>query len=117
MRRALVALAACVSCASEDAPSTPNDAGPPEEGWDAVRNPFLAFDDVAIKDAFCVRRGDTWHLGYSRITETPFRFRLGFSSTKDFRTFEHGRAIDQEEVGGLASPDVVTVPDGTYVMT
>lgn len=105
MKRALVAAIALVACASEDAVMP------------TLGNPFLAFDDVAVKDAFCVRRGDTWFLGYSHITETPFRFRLGFSRTKDFITFEHGPTIDQEEVGGLASPDVVTWIDGSHVMT
>jgi hypothetical protein len=70
-----------------------------------------------VKDAFAVHRGDTWTFGYSRISEAPFRFRLGFTSTTDFRTFTDAPVIDQEEVGGLASPDVVTTPDGRYLMT
>jgi hypothetical protein len=117
---AALAVLASAACSNEDASTAPidaADAGPPEQGWDAIRNPFLGFDDAAIKDAFCMRRGDTWNLGYSRITETPFRFRLGFSRTNDFRTFEHGATIDQDDVGGLASPDVVTWTDGSYVMT
>ena len=112
-RRAVLALLACVACSSEAAPPS----SPPEEGWEAIRNPFLEFDDAAIKDAFCVRRADEWHFGYSRITETPFRFRLGFSKTKDFVSFEHGTTIDQDDVGGLASPDVSQWTDGSYVMT
>jgi hypothetical protein len=117
MKRAVVALllllAACSS--EEETPSSPPVAV--ERGWDAIRNPFLEFEDAAIKDAFCVRRGDEWHLGYSRVTETPFRFRLGFSRTNDFVSFEHGATLDQEDTGGLASPDVIGWTDGSYVMT
>jgi hypothetical protein len=104
----LVLLVACA-----DADPDP----PPETGWQAVRNPILGFPDAAIKDAFLVGREGTWHLGYSQLRDDPFRVRLGFSSTTDFVSFEHGPTLDQPDTGGLASPDVVQAPDGRYVMT
>jgi hypothetical protein len=112
MMRYAAFLALCVGLAACDS-STPS----ADSNGDELQNPVLAFDDVAVKDAFAVRRGEVWHLGYSRISDAPFRFRLGFSTTTDFRTFTHGPVLDQADVGGLASPDVVTAPDGRYVMT
>lgn len=89
----------------------------PADAWDGVMNPILGFPDAAIKDAFLVTHEGTWHLGYSRITDDPFRFRLGFSSGADLVELEHAPDMDQPDTGGLASPDVVRAPDGTFVMT
>jgi len=89
-----------------------------EDGWSGVRNPALGYEDVAIKDAFMVRgTDDVWRLGYSEIHADPFRFVLGFASSRDLVTFERGESLDQPETGGLASPDVVRAPNGEYVMT
>ena len=100
---ALLCVLALTAC-GDDAPA-----------WD-VRNPLLGLDDVAIKDAFMVRHDGSWHVGYSHISDNPFRFRLGFSTTPDLRTFETAPTLDQPETGGLASPDVVRAPDGRFVM-
>jgi hypothetical protein len=87
------------------------------DSWAAVRNPILGFEELAIKDAFLVEHAGTWHLGYSEISDQPFRFRLGFASSPDLREFETAPTLDQPETGGLASPNVVRAPDGRYVMT
>lgn len=92
--------------------------GSDPDSWSGVRNPFLGYPEVAIKDAFAVRDdAGTWHVGYSEIHDPPLRFRLGFSSSADLISFTRGESIDQETVGGLASPDVVRMPDGRYLMT
>lgn len=114
LTRLVASVIACTLAACGDSAS---DSPAPETGWDTVRNPVLAFDDAAVKDAFAIQRNGTWHLGYSTIREDPFRFRLGFSTTRDFRTFENAPPLDQPEVGGLASPTVAVAPDGRYVMT
>jgi hypothetical protein len=106
-----VLVALLVGCADADI------AAPPETGWPVLHNPILGFPDAAIKDAFLVQREGTWHLGYSLIRDDPFRFRLGFASTTDLVSFDHGPTLDQPDTGGLASPDVVRAPDGRYVMT
>jgi hypothetical protein len=100
----------CVAACSADDP-------PAETGWAAVRNPVLAYPDVAIKDAFMVQHEGRFHLGYSEASADPFRFRLGFASTADLREFTRGTTLDQEDTGGLASPDVTRAPDGRFVMT
>lgn len=105
-----VVLPACSS-------TSDGESSPPETGWAAVRNPVLSYEDAAIKDSFVVRRGDTWHLGFSYIRDDPFRFRLGFSTTRDLVSFGPLVVVDQPEVGGLASPDVVQAPGGEFVMT
>ncbi len=110
MRTSLVAASLVVVLGSCTAP-------PVETGWAALRNPILENEDRAIKDAFVVRHAHRWFLGYSEISDDPFRFRLGFASTPDLKTFERGETIDQPETGGLASPTVVRAPDGRFVMT
>lgn len=58
-----------------------------------------------------------WHFGYSEASSDPFRFRLGFASSADLIAFDRGATLDQEDTGGLASPDVTRAPDGRFVMT
>ncbi len=118
-RLATVALAgmmgfgAVAACGPRAEPS-----GPLPIPWDRVTNPVLRLEDAAIKDAFAVRGDDgMWQLGFSHLTDTPFRVRLGFAQTEDWRAFDVKPTLDQEEVGGLASPDVVRMPDGRWVMT
>lgn len=110
----LVVALGIAACDDEPISSAPT---PAKTGWAAVQNPVLGYPDAAVKDAFAIRRGDTWHFGFSHIRDDPFRFRLGFSSTPDFVSFAPLEEVDQPEVGGLASPDVTTAPDGTYVVT
>jgi hypothetical protein len=89
-----------------------------DDDWAGVRNPLLGYDDVAIKDAFVVRDSSgSWRFGYSEIHDPPLRFVLGFASSPDLVTFTRGDSIDQPATGGIASPDVVRAPDGTWVMT
>jgi hypothetical protein len=107
MRRLVISLA-LLACSSDP---------PRETGWAAVRNPILGYDDRSIKDAYMVRHEGTWFFGYSEASDNPFRFRLGFASTKDFRTFTRMETLDAPETGGLASPTVVRAPDGRFVMT
>lgn len=112
-----IAVLALGIAACDDDPLPIGPPAPAERGWAAVRNPVLTYPDAAVKDAFAIRRGDTWHFGFSYIRDDPFRFRLGFSATPDFVSFGPLEVIDQPEVGGLASPDVSTAPDGTFVVT
>lgn len=107
---AAVALTVLGACGADTEPRG-------EAGWEAIRNPVLGLPEAAIKDAFFVRHAGVWHLGYSQIRDDPFRFRLGFSFTVDWRVFEHGPTIDQPVTGGLASPNVTRAPDGQFVMT
>jgi hypothetical protein len=107
----LVTVCLAVSCA-------PAPRGPRPIPWEQVTNPVLRLEENAIKDAFAARDAEgRWHLGFSHITETPFRFRLGFAETGDWRDFDVLPTIDQEDVGGLASPNVTRMPDGRWVMT
>ncbi len=87
------------------------------DAWNGVQNPVLGFPEHAIKDAYLARHDGRWHLGYSQAQAEPFRFRIGLSSSPDLQEFEHLPTLDEPAVGGLASPDVVRAPDGTYVMT
>jgi hypothetical protein len=88
-----------------------------DDSWNGVRNPFLGYDDVAIKDAYAVRDDGGWHVGYSQVSEEPFRFVIGSATSADLVDVTRGDAFDIPAVGGVASPDVVRAPDGRYVMT
>lgn len=96
-----------VWCAACSAPAIP---------WGELQNPLLTRDE-AVKDAYAVHHEGTWHLGYSFIAEDPFRFRVGFSTTDDWQSFEHLDPIDDPTLGGLASPNVARSPGGEYVLT
>lgn len=85
--------------------------------WDDVRNPFLGFEERAIKDNYAVFHDGVWHLGYSSLTDDPFRVRIGTSRSADLLTFEHDPVFDLPEAGGVAAPEVVRAPDGRFVMT
>lgn len=113
----VLALLALSACADDPAAAPPAAAPLAAIDWSALQNPILAFDEVAIKDAFLARDEAGWHLGYSDISDDPFRFRLGFSHSEDLRTFQRAESIDQPDTGGLASPTVARAPDGRWVMT
>lgn len=86
--------------------------------WEALQNPVFGLDDVAVKDACAWRDVDgRWRLAFSHISDDPFRFRLGFASSEDFADVVVDDVVDDEEVGGLASPTVVARRGGGYVMT
>src|SRR5687768_5385577 len=92
------------ACALAGAACGPD--GPAPIPWDELRNPVFGHDDRAVKDAFGVRTDDGWHLGYSDIRDDPFRFRVGLAATTDWRTFSFDDVLDDDRVGGFASPDV-----------
>jgi hypothetical protein len=78
----------------------------------------LERDDIAIKDAFAARDDNgQWTLGFSSITDDPFRFRVGLASTTDWREFTFAEPLDEEDVGGFASPDAVRAASGGWIMT
>ena len=108
----------CIALGVVATSCAPEVRGPTPIVWDRLTNPVLRLDDFAIKDAYAARDdAGRWHLGFSQITQTPFRFRLGFADTSDWSAFEVKDTLDQDEVGGLASPNVVRMPDGRWVMT
>lgn len=98
-------------------PPPPDEQGPTPIPWGTLQNPVLGREEAAIKDAYAVRAENEWLFGYSHLTDTPFRVRVGFSSTSDWETFEHAETMDNPAVGGLASPDVQRMPDGRWVLT
>lgn len=104
---AVALVATLVACAPD---------GPSPIPWTELRNPVVGLDDRAVKDAFAVRGDDAWHLGYSDIRDDPFRFRVGRARTGDWRSFEFADVLDDDDVGGFASPDVVRAPDEGWIM-
>ncbi len=86
--------------------------------WEALQNPILQFEDVAVKDMTILLAQGTWHLLFSHISDNPFRFQIGWVQSQDWSDWSTSqlKIWDRPTAGGLASPEIVQAPDGTYVV-
>jgi hypothetical protein len=87
--------------------------------WEQLKNPIVSFDDQAVKDMAVQFVDGTWHLMFSYISEQPFRFQIGMIQSQDWSDWSTDRVTvwDRPTAGGLASPDISQLSDGTYVVT
>jgi hypothetical protein len=99
--------------------ATPSNAhGSASIPWAQLHNPILSYPDSAAKDVGVRLAGGRWHLLFSSIARDPVHWRIGEASSTDLRTWSKLAVWpDQRATEGLASPDVVQAPDGTYVVT
>jgi len=89
--------------------------------WTRLRNPLLALPHTAVKDQALIWASGRWHLLFSDVANA--------SSTPNAQTWDIATAQSSdlvhwsapvrwsEQPGGIASPDVVRAPDGTFVAT
>lgn len=96
-------------------------SGRPKVAWAQLRNPVLSYPDAAVKDQAIVWADGRWHLLFSYVTgSTPNpsgqRWDIATATSTDLR---HWSAPSpwSEQPGGMASPDIVRDPAGTYVVT
>jgi hypothetical protein len=86
--------------------------------WSNLRNPILSYPATAAKDVGVRLANGRWHLLFSSVTSNPVHWSIGTTSSTDLR---HWTPLstwpDQTGTQGLASPDVVRAPDGSYVVT
>ncbi len=97
--------------------------GQPTVVWSALRNPVLAEAGGGVKDQAIVWSGGRWHLIFSYVTDdvsSPggIRWDIATATSADM---VHWSPVDpwptQPGVSGVASPDIVRQPSGTYLVT
>jgi hypothetical protein len=85
--------------------------------WSALENPMLRSTTSAVKDPALMFAGGVWHALFSDV-DTAGHWRIGLATSTDLRhwsaitTMPHDPTIE-----GEASPDVVPMPGGGWVVT
>jgi hypothetical protein len=91
--------------------------------WSALHDPVLAAAAGGVKDEAVVWAGGHWHLLFSYVSYDPsgpggIRWDIATATSTDM---VHWSAVDpwplQPGVSGVASPDIVRQPSGTYLVT
>jgi hypothetical protein len=93
----------------------------PIVAWSRLHNPILFLPHAAVKDQALVWASGRWHLLFSYVTNaTPTpnvqRWDIAASESADLVHWSPP-APWSEQTGGMASPDIVRAPDGTFVAT
>ena len=93
----------------------------PTVAWGTLHNPVLSYPDAAVKDQALVWDRGAWHAVFSYVTNdapVPGQEHWGIATAEspDLRRWS-APAPWSEQPGGMASPDVVRAPDGTFVAT
>jgi hypothetical protein len=101
---------------------TPGGADPTID-WSDLHNPVLSEPAAGVKDQAVVWAFGRWHLLFSYVTDDPsgpggVRWDIATATSTDL---VHWSAVDpwptQPGVSGVASPDIVRQPSGTYLVT
>jgi hypothetical protein len=89
--------------------------------WSRLHNPLLALPHAAVKDQALVWDAGHWHLLFSYVTNaspTPNAQRWDIATAQSTDLVHWSAPAPwSEQPGGMASPDVVRAPDGTFVVT
>ncbi|MDQ3979570.1 MAG: hypothetical protein M3314_08470, partial [Actinomycetota bacterium] len=93
------------------------EAGGASIPWSRLRNPVFSLPDAAVKDVAVRLVDGRWQLLFSHVREDPFRFRIGFASSRDLLDWSPVELWDQPELGGVASPDLTRDAAGRFVVT
>ena len=93
----------------------------PAVAWSSLRNPVLSYPDAAAKDQALVWANGRWHMLFSYVTnDSPVPGQEHWDiATAQSADLSHWSAPVpwSTQPGGMASPDVVREPSGTYVAT
>ena len=132
---AVLALAA--GCASGPATSPPTTTGTsaapadhacivagspgPTVEWAQLHTPVLSYPEAAVKDQALVWAGGSWHMLFSYVTgDSPVpgqeQWDIAAAESTDLVHWTPAAAWS-EQPGGMASPDLVRAPDGSFVAT
>ena len=108
------------AAAADHACVVPGAPGPSVD-WAALRNPILSYPDAAVKDEALVWAAGSWHMVFSYVTgDSPVAGQEQWDiATAESPDLLHWTAAApwSEQPGGMASPDLVRAPDGTFVAT
>jgi len=93
----------------------------PDVAWSSLHNPILEYPDAAVKDQALVWAGGAWHMVFSYVTNnTPIagdeHWGIASSRSADLRHWSPPVPWS-EQPGGMASPDIVRSPSGSFVST
>ncbi len=111
-----------LSAGADHACVSPHGATPTVD-WSALHNPVLAEAGGGVKDQAIVWSGGRWHLIFSYVTDDAsspggVRWDIATATSADM---SHWSPVDpwpvQGGVSGVASPDIVREPSGTYLVT
>jgi len=95
----------------------------PRVAWTNLRNPILSEPDAGVKDQALVWAGGEWHMLFSYVTNDVTtkgaeNWNIATATSPDL---SHWSAPSpwpvQTGVDGVASPDIVRSPSGTFVVT
>ncbi len=95
----------------------------PRVAWTSLRNPILSEPDAGVKDQALVWAGGEWHMLFSYVTDdvTTKGDETWNIATATSPDLSHWSAPSpwpvQAGVDGVASPDIVRSPAGTFVVT
>jgi hypothetical protein len=93
----------------------------PEVAWSELHNPILGYPEAAAKDQALIWANGRWHMIFSYVTNDttiPGQEHWGIATAAS-RDLRHWTApsVWSEQPGGMASPDIVRAPSGTFVST
>jgi len=93
----------------------------PEVAWSKLRNPILGYPNAAAKDQALIWADGTWHMLFSYVTNDTTvvgqeHWGIATSQSADLHHWSQA-APWTEQPGGMASPDIVRSPSGTFVST
>lgn len=103
----------------------PGTSGPgtPAVAWSRLSDPILSEPDAGVKDQAIVWAGGRWHMLFSEVTDDAalrggVRWNVASATSTDL--LEWSKPVPwpaQPGVIGVASPDIVRSPTGTFVAT
>ncbi len=86
-----------------------------------LRNPVLGYLDAAAKDQALVWALGMWHMLFSYVTHdslVPGQEHWGIATAESPELSRWSAPVPwTDQLGGMASPDLVRAPDGTFVST
>ena len=95
----------------------------PQVAWVQLRNPILSEPSAGVKDQALVWAGGEWHMLFSYVTDdvpTPGgeTWNIATATSSDLSHWSTPAPWPvQAGVHGVASPDIVRSPSGTFVVT
>ena len=102
--------------ASQGCAGGTSERGPGRIAWNQLRNPILSYPGVGIRDPSIRLFNGRWHLFFTSVVGTGPQWGLADTLGTDLRRWSAPTKWHQQEVLGLASPDITRRPDGTYVV-
>jgi hypothetical protein len=97
--------------------------GTPRVDWSRLANPILSYPDAGAKDEALVWSGGRWHMLFSYLTHdrsAPGGVHWDVATATSTDLVRWSAAVpwpDQPGTLGVASPDIVRSPSGTFVVT